>query len=473
MKRNVKKRIKRLMAVICMMISVSAISETAYAAKPSIFSETACVIDAQSGAVLYEKNMNQKEYPASITKIMTALITLENASLDEEVTYTENMFSNWESGASNAGIKVGERINMEESLYAIMLASANEACNGVAEHVAGSIDAFVEKMNQKAKELGCKNTHFANTNGLWKRDHYTTAYDMALIGRAAIRNEDFKTIAGTKTYIMSKTNKNKRGKTQPLANHHKMINPQDYPQYEYEYCEGGKTGFTSKSRNTLVTFAKKGDMELVCAIMKCDNSVWMEPNAYTDTTKLFNYCFENYEKQKIGDDTASEINKQYLFTNFSPFYSKDTSCLHIDEDAGIILPKGVSVDQAEKKIEYYDNAIEDNGRKIIGRLSYTYKGQEVGASNIYFDENDSPTLKDSIDMSKWFVEAVETANKPPFPWKKVILLIVLAGCIIGVTIVCILKIREYQSKTENRRRYKKSRKQLHKEERDFYTRRLK
>lgn len=473
MKKMIKKKFKMLMTAVCMLMAVNVISQTAYAAKPSIFSETACVIDAQSGAVLYDKNMNQKEYPASITKIMTTLITLENASLDEEVTYTQNMFANWESGASNAGIEVGERINMEESLYAVMLASANEACNGVAEHVAGSIDAFVEKMNQKAKLLGCKNTHFANTNGLWKKDHYTTAYDMALIGRAAIRNEDFKTIAGTKTYIMSKTNKNKRGKEDPLANHHKMINPQDYPQYEYEYCEGGKTGFTSKSRNTLVTFAKKGDMELVCAILKCDNSVWMEPNAYTDTTKLFNYCFENYEKIKIGDDTASEINKQYLFTNFSPFYSKDTSCLHIDEDAGIILPKGVSVDQAEKKIEYYDNAVVENGRKMIGRLSYTYKGQEVGSSNIYFDENDSPTLKDSIDMSKWFDEAIETATKPPYPWKKVVLLIVLAGCIIGVTIICILKVREYQNKTENRRRYKKSRRRLHKEERDFYTRRLK
>lgn len=473
MKKIIKKNFKMLMTAVCMLMAVNVISQTAYAAKPSIFSETACVIDAQSGAVLYDKNMNQKEYPASITKIMTTLITLENASLDEEVTYTQNAFANWESGASNAGIEVGERINMEESLYAVMLASANEACNGVAEHVAGSIDAFVEKMNQKAKLLGCKNTHFANTNGLWKKDHYTTAYDMALIGRAAIRNEDFKTIAGTKTYVMSKTNKNKRGKENPLANHHKMINPQDYPQYEYEYCEGGKTGFTSKSRNTLVTFAKKGDMELVCAILKCDNSVWMEPNAYTDTTKLFNYCFENYEKIKIGDDTASEINKQYLFTNFSPFYSKDTSCLHMDESAGIILPKGVSVDQAEKKIEYYDNAVEDNGKKIIGKLSYTYKGQEVGSTNIYFDENDSPTLKDSIDMSKWFDEAVETANKPPYPWKKVILLIVLAGCIVGVTIICILKVREYQNKTENRRRYKKSRRRLHKEERDFYTRRLK
>lgn len=455
---------------VCMAVSVHAAPDVS-AAKPSVFSETACVLDVQSGAVLYEKNMNQKEYPASITKIMTTLVALENSSMDEEIVYTNNAFANWEANASNADIKVGERISMEESLYAVMLPSANEACNGVAEHVSGSIDAFVGKMNQKAKELGCRNTHFANTNGLWKKNHYTSAYDIALIGRAAIQNSEFKTIAGTKTFLMSKTNKRKAGYA--LVNHHKMINPMDYPQYEYEYCEGGKTGYTSRSRNTLVTFAKKGDMELVCSVMKCNNSVWLEPNAYTDTTKLFNYCFENYEKTKIGDDAASEINEQYLFTNFSPFYSKNTSCLHIDEDAGVILPKGVSIDQAEKKIEYYDNAPEENGKKVIGRISYVYKGQEVGGTNIYFDQNDSPTLKDSIDMSKWFDEAVETANKPPFPWKKVILLIILACCVIGVSIVCVLKIREYQVKTENRRRYKRNRRHLHRRERNFYTDRFK
>ena len=466
-----KKYVNIIIASICVFMAAGTVSVTAQAAKPNIISETACVIDVQSGAVLYEKNMNRKEYPASITKIMTTLVTLENCSLDEEVTYTDNAFSNWESGASNAGIKVGERINMEESLYAVMLASANEACNGVAEHVSGSIDAFVNKMNQKAKQLGCKNTHFANTNGLWKKDHYTTAYDMSLIGRAAIRNSDFKTIAGTRTYVMSKTNKNKRGKNEPLANHHKMINPADYPQYEYEYCEGGKTGYTSKSRNTLVTIEKKGDMELVCTVMKCDNSVWMEPNAYTDTTKLFNYCFEKYHKVKIADHAASEVNEQYLFTNFSPFYSKNTSSLHIDEDAGLILPKGVTIDKAEKKIEYYDNALEENGRKIIGKLSYTYKGQEVGSSNIYFEENDSPTLKDSIDMSKWFDEAVEIANKQPLPWKKIAILIVLSVCVIGISIVCLFKIREYQKTTENRRRFKKGRRRRQRRERDFFTKR--
>ncbi|MCI8962415.1 MAG: D-alanyl-D-alanine carboxypeptidase [Eubacterium sp.] len=469
-----KKRMRVLMAGICLLASFGISTEYVGAERksaPSISAEAGCVIDVQSGAVLYDKNMNKREYPASITKIMTTLVALENCSLSEEVEYGKSAFANWEPGASNASIEVGEKMNMKESLYAVMLASANEACNGVADHIAGSIDAFVGKMNEKAQSLGCKNTHFANTNGLWKKDHYTTAYDMALIGRAAIQNKDFKEITGSRSFIMSKTNKRKAG--YPLANHHKMINPGDYPQYGYEYCEGGKTGYTSKCRNTLVTFAKKGNMELVCVILKCDNSVWLEPNAYTDTTKLFNYCFANYEKTSIQQDMASDINEQYLFTKFSPFYSKSTSSLHIEEEAGIILPKGVSADKAEKKVEYFDQPQEMNGKKVIGRLSYIYKGQEVGGSNIYFEDNDSLTLKDSIDMSKWFDEAIEVAKKEPFPWKKCILIIILATCVLGLSIICFFKVRAYQVKTESRRRFKKDRHKLKQRERDFYTRRLK
>ncbi|MCI9537324.1 MAG: D-alanyl-D-alanine carboxypeptidase [Eubacterium sp.] len=469
-----KKRMRVLMAGICLLAGLGISTEYAGAERksaPSISAEAGCVIDVQSGAVLYDKNMNKREYPASITKIMTTLVALENCSLSEEVEYGKSAFANWEPGASNASIEVGEKINMKESLYAVMLASANEACNGVADHIAGSIDAFVGKMNEKAQSLGCKNTHFANTNGLWKKDHYTTAYDMALIGRAAIQNKDFKEITGTRLFIMSKTNKRKAG--YPLACHHKMLNPGDYPQYEYEYCEGGKTGYTSKCRNTLVTFAKKGNMELVCVILKCDNSVWLEPNAYTDTTRLFNYCFANYEKTSIQQDMASDINEQYLFTKFSPFYSKSTSSLHIEEEAGIILPKGVTADKAEKKVEYFDQPQELNGKKVIGRLSYVYKNQEVGGSNIYFEDNDSLTLKDSIDMSKWFDEAIEVAKKEPFPWKKCILVIILAGCVLGLSIICFIKVRAYQVKTEGRIRFKKGRHKMKNRERDFYTRRLK
>lgn len=148
-------------------------------------------MDVQSGAILYEKNIDKREYPASITKVMTALVAIENSSLSETVTYSRNAVTNLESGASNIEIQPGEKLSMEDSLYAILLMSANEACNGVAEHVAGSIDNFVAMMNQKAKELGCTGTHFANANGLWMSNHYTTAHDMALISQEAYKNPTF------------------------------------------------------------------------------------------------------------------------------------------------------------------------------------------------------------------------------------------------------------------------------------------
>ncbi len=468
MENDVKKFRKIILLGACLVTTLAMVPEKAKASV-NVSSEGACVMDVQSGAVLYDKNMNNQEYPASITKIMTTLVALENSSLSEEVVYDEAAYTDWESGASNIGVENGEKISMEESLYAIMLASANEVCNGVGIHVSGSIKEFVNQMNVKAKELGCKNTHFVNPNGLWHKNHYTSPYDMALIGRAAMQREDFRTIAGTRYYEMEKTNKRK--KDYPLANHHKMINPANYPQYGYEYCIGGKTGYTFKSRNTLVTFAKKGDVELVCVVMKCDGSVWQNPNAYTDTTKLLNHCFEHYEKVKIQEDTVSEINEQYLFTNFSPFFSTQTSSLHIDENAGIMLPKGVGVEKAEKKIQFYEKAQEKDGKKIIGRLSYTYQGQEVGASNIYYDESNAPTLKDSIDMSKWFDEAVETANKKPFPWKKLCVIIILVGCIIGVSIICVIKIRGYQVRTSSRRRYRRYHRRYNHRDRTFYTKR--
>ena len=152
---------KRYAALIFCAIGLLLGSVTSEAKKkPSVTAESAIVMDVQSGAILYEKNIDKREYPASITKVMTALVAIENSSLSETVTYSRNAVTNLESGASNIEIQPGEKLSMEDSLYAILLMSANEACNGVAEHVAGSIDNFVAMMNQKAKELGCTGTHF-------------------------------------------------------------------------------------------------------------------------------------------------------------------------------------------------------------------------------------------------------------------------------------------------------------------------
>ena len=452
-----KTRKKRWLSVcLCLAICLTVLPGHKEAqAKVKISAESGIVMDVQSGTILYSKNIDKKEYPASITKVMTALVAIENSSLSETVTFSYDAVMNLESGASNIGTQVGEKMTMEECLYAILLMSANEVCNGVAEHIAGSIDGFIKMMNNRAKELGCTGTHFVNANGLWKKNHYTTAHDMALIARAAYKNPTFAKITGTKRYNIPKTNKAKNGHA--LYNHHGMLYASTFPQYVYEYCVGGKTGYTSKCRYTLVTFAKKDDMTLVSVIMKAPNSPWVEPNEYTDSTSLLNSCFESYSRHKIRNETLSTANDQNLFTKFSPIYNSDTSPLSIDADAGVILPKGVALNKAQKKVDFYESAKEGaDGEKIIGKLTYTYNGKEVGGSEIYYSDKGAPTLKDSIDMSEWFDDAVEKANQEPFPWKTVIVFVLLVLALGATVLLLVLRLRSQREQRNRKTRYKRT-----------------
>lgn len=431
------------------------LTEFAESKKPSISAVGGIVMDVRSGTVLYEKNINKRLYPASITKVMTTLIALENSSLQETVTYSQNAVDLIQGqGASNIDIRPGEKLSMEDSLYAIMLMSANEVCNGVAEHVAGSIKAFVKMMNKRAKELGCTGTHFNNPNGLWEKNHYTTTHDMALISRAAYRNETFAKITGTKWYKLPKTNK--RGAGYTLHNHHGMLLPLNFPQYEYKYCVGGKTGYTSQCRYTLVTYAKKKGMTLLSVIMRAPDSPWTEPNQYTDTIKLLNFGFDNFKRFKITDKAVSDINTERLFSRFSPFFNTETSSLYVEKNAGILLPKGASLDDTEKNVEYYTtDTFDENGERIIGRIHYIYQGTEVGGTDIYYKNRGTPTLKDSINMKQWFDEAVEKATEAPFPWLAVIAIVVV---VILIVVGLILFLPVWKSMMENRSRTKRYRK---------------
>lgn len=459
---------KCYLALLLCILSVLILNNKAQAA-PSISADSAIVMDMQSGTILYEKNMDKKQYPASITKIMTGLIAIENSSLSETVTYSYDAVMNLESGASNISIKPGEKLTMEQSLYAILLMSANEACNGVAEHIAGSVDNFVKMMNQKAKELGCTGTHFANTNGLWMKNHYTTAHDMAIISRAAYKNPIFAKITGTKRYNIGKTNKTKE--TRYLYNHHGMLYASTFSQYLYEYCVGGKTGYTSKCRYTLVTYAKKNNMTLVSVIMKAPKSPWETPNEYTDTTEILNYGFKNYNRHPISQDTTSIVNTNYLFTKFSPYYNTENSPISVEKDAGIILPKGASVNDTERKLDMYDTPKQiSKTKKIIGKMTYTYNGKEVGGTEIYYEEKNQPILNDSVDLSEWFDDAVEKANEEPFPWKKFFIIVLI---VLGVAGLVVVGIWWFNSRKEHRRRknhYKRNRRKARTNERTIYYR---
>lgn len=257
--------------------------------------DSAIVIDVETGDVLYGKNQHKKQYPASITKIMTALITLERSDLDEKVTYSKEALYSIESGSSAAYIKPGEIMTVEESLYVMMLHSANDVAHGLAYYVGGDLEQFADLMNRKAKQLGCQSTHFVNASGLHDDDHYTTADDMAKIARAAYENVILRKIMRTVEYDLAPTNM--YDSTRSWVNGNRMIRSSS--EYYYEPCLGGKTGYTTTAGGTLVTYAHLHDRVLACVVLKSQNSA----TAYVDSTNLYKYVDKNvdfsvYEKKK-------------------------------------------------------------------------------------------------------------------------------------------------------------------------------
>ena len=269
-------------------------TEAATVTEPQIQSEGAVLLDGKTGNVLYGKNENTQFYPASITKLMTALIVAENCSLDETVTFSKTATTNLESGAVTLNLKEGDQLTVRDCLYALLLKSANEVANGLAEHVSGSVEAFADRMNARAKELGCMNTNFENPNGLNNADHKTTPYDMALIAKAAFENPTVQKIDSTLSYKVAPTANNPSGKTVTMG--HKMFYSTD-SRY-YEGIIGGKTGYTSKAGNTLVTGAERDGVRLIAVIMKSSST------HYQDTKALLDYGFENYQALTGGAQTS-------------------------------------------------------------------------------------------------------------------------------------------------------------------------
>lgn len=261
-------------------------------------SDAAILMDATTGEILYEKNIYKKEYPASITKVMTALLAFESGKMDETITFSHNAIFGIEAGSSHIALQEGEQITMQQAMYALLLRSANEAALGIAEQVDGSVEKFAKHMTQRAKELGCKNTNFVNPNGLHDENHYTTAYDMALIAKEALKFQEFKEIIKTTYYEIPPTNKQQE--TRYLHGQHQMIKPPSI--YVYEGCEGGKTGFTDEAQNTLITYAKKDNTELIVVVFQCKGA-----QHYEDTIKLFDYGFSQYKTIELSSiDAISE-----------------------------------------------------------------------------------------------------------------------------------------------------------------------
>lgn len=364
-----------LLTIICLTATIQPVTADVWPSAPGVAAAAAIVMDVDTGAILYEKNIHDRHYPASITKVMTTLLALETCPLSDIVTFSKESVYNVEG--TQVGITPGENVPMDQCLYGVMLGSANEISYAVAEHIGGgSLDTFIQMMNEKATALGCLNTHFNNPHGLPDDNHYTSAYDMALISQAAYLNETFRTITKTRYYIMSPTNL--YGEERWVNNHHKMITNSVY---HYDFCTGGKTGYTSVAKNTLVTFAEKDNMRLVCVIMKDEETY----SQYTDTRVLFDYCFTNFHKETLSEDQLGiHLDSDGLFPIDNVPFTENHSSIKLAQEISVVIPNAVPATSVATQISY--DTKENNeiavincmcNEHLVGSVSLLYEKRAV------------------------------------------------------------------------------------------------
>ena len=385
----------------------------------SVDSKSAVVMEASTGTILYEKHSNKAYYPASITKIMTAMLAIEYGNLSDTITFSEGAVYNTEG--SSILRDVGEELSLKDCLYALMLESANDCAYAIAEYIAGDIESFADMMNEKAEELGCTNTHFTNPHGLPDDDHYTCAKDMALIAQAAYENEVFRALCGTKEYILPKTNKHDE---LVMHNHHQMLYPLKTWAYLYDYCVGGKTGYTTVANNTLVTYAEKDGVTLICVVM---NSI--TPAHYLDTTKLFDYYFENYKLIN-----AAEYEEKTRKTVSSGTFEENESFLSIDENANIIIPKTVDISEITSETE-----MNDSGGEVVATIHYYYAGHEVGSADVLANETAIETYEFSSASAGTGLSARGNSEQTLELLFKAVLIIIIAAAVVVVVMLFVRK----------------------------------
>lgn len=406
---------------------------------PKVMAETAIVMDMDTEEILYAKGIDEKRAPASTTKILTAMLAIEKVPFETQITFTDEV-NNIEAGSTHIGIKPGETLTMKDCAYAILLASANEVSSGVAEYIGTTVPAFVDMMNQRAKELGCTNTHFVNANGLYDENHYTTARDLAIIAKAAFQNETFREVVKTPYYIVPKTNITDEERW--LNNHHKMIlQGSEY----YEGCLGGKTGYTEKAGNTLVTYAERNGRKLVCALLADVNIVAQ----YTDTKALLDYGFDSFQRLDTTAVSLSPAKSDELGKQLEEKGLLSTAL----ETTSISVPKELTEELT------YKTTLENN----MLNIDYYYGKQQIGSSSMQASDE---ILKVSQELSPKEVTKTD-ASVSPNPakdsntsekdnilpsWKYIALFLLITGILFYI-VVLIVNIK----RSIKRRKRKKAR----------------
>ena len=353
----------------CQLFILTAWAKPDWPSDTGIMAEAGIVMDADSGAVLFGQNIHVQKAPASITKILTALVVIENSSLDDTITFSHDAVYNVEDGSGNKNsIEEGDTLSVRDCLYLLLMRSSNQAANALAEHVGGSRDGFVKMMNEKTAELGCENSHFANPSGLNDDTQLTSVYDMALIASAAYKNDTLLTISKDKSYRLPATKNNPDGVT--IQPEHKLLITTDTesPNY-YPYAVAGKTGYTSIAGQTLVTYAIKDDRRQIAVTMKSTQATH-----YQDTIALMDFGFLRFKNVNISEnETAYTSGDQPVQIGDNSYQPSDLS---MDTLAVITLPKDASFADAEKTV--VTDLPEDAPQGAVALLSYKYNDRKIG-----------------------------------------------------------------------------------------------
>jgi len=365
-----KMTIKSLAVLLFLILCISNIFAVEI---PNLYCKSAIIVDNDSGKTLFGINANEKIYPASTTKVLTAILALENLDINSSAVVSKEAI-NIPYDSSNAALKQGEIMTIKDLLYALMLKSGNDCANVLGEAVSGSVDKFVILMNQKAKELGCTNTNFTNTHGYHDDNHYSTPSDMMKILSYAIKNETFVEIFSTKEYTIDATNKTSIKRTYQNTNRLILTKDESYLSRYYEYCIGGKTGYTDEAGRTLLAYGKKDDKNLIIGIFNASASGNVDVR-YTDAINLFEYGFNKFEKTKIinkDDYTFSYENYENdMIYNYS--IVDDVYTLSNIENTNELIAVDYKVSLDYDKLNKYDINTSNYINQVIGSIKITFR----------------------------------------------------------------------------------------------------
>ena len=423
-------------------ILVESNNRTDWPEGPVVSAASAILIEAETGVILYEKDIHEQHYPASTTKILTTLIAAETCAMDEVVTFSYKATHDIDPGSNHIGMDADEQLPMEDCLKAILIRSANEVSFAVAEHiVGGDWEAFAPIMNERAKELGCLNTNFVNPNGLPNEEHVTTAYDLAMIGRAFFDNELLCKMTTTKQLHLYPTD------VQPdeiWENNQMSLLPGK--EYAYEYLVGCKTGYTNAARSCLVSCAEKDGLKLICVVLKDE-----APYQYEDTIALFDYGFSNFEKRSVAEnETRYNPGSNTLSYSEYDIFGSSQPILSMNDTDYVVLPKTADFSAMEAAVSY-DTVSEQEAALI----TYTYHGVYVGSASIDFALDKQADYAFEVSTGTDVTEETTKEETPSFFFVNIKKILIVVACLVGVGILVLIVsaiLKNYQINIPSRNR---------------------